>query len=401
MRNWWTNLQANAWLTRKLMMLAILVGVGAAAFFMGRRQNVNATPPVAATPNATTEGYERRPVAYIYDNNMAVTRAELGEYLIARFGAERLDFLVNRKIVELECQKYHIYATDAEVEHRFQQDLASFGTKLTEHDFVNNILRRFGKTLYEWKEDVIRPKIMMEKLVKGKVQITDKDLHEGFEARYGPKIECRMIVLDNKDRSRAVLDVYETVRKGRAEFLVEAGKQFIPNLAQTQGTVPAIHKHFGDKKIEEIAFGLKVGEVSMPIEMPDKTYVILLCEKHLPADTKVRFEDERMKLTREMFDLRLAQAIPEEFAKIREAAKPRLLLSNQEPRNLLPATSGAYPTSTSPQAAPASVAPPLNPAPVATPDGYTPLSVPNAPLAPPSGIAAPPLPTFTPPAESK
>ena len=54
--------------------------------------------------------------------------------------------MINRKIVEMECRKYNIFATNQEVEQRFRQDLKSFNTPLTEQEFVNSILRRFGKT---------------------------------------------------------------------------------------------------------------------------------------------------------------------------------------------------------------------------------------------------------------
>ena len=37
MHDWLMKLQPNPWLTRKLMMLAILVGVGLAAFFIAIR----------------------------------------------------------------------------------------------------------------------------------------------------------------------------------------------------------------------------------------------------------------------------------------------------------------------------------------------------------------------------
>ena len=42
MRNWLTKLQPSPWLLRKLLMLAILVGVGVTAFFWGRRQHADA-----------------------------------------------------------------------------------------------------------------------------------------------------------------------------------------------------------------------------------------------------------------------------------------------------------------------------------------------------------------------
>lgn len=405
MRNWLTKLRPNPWLLRKLLMLAILVGVGVSAFFWGRRQHADAqssTLPIDSRDGGGNTDYSRRVVAYLYNDKVPVTREELGEYLIARFGSERLEFMINRKIVEMECRKYNISATNQEVETRFQQDLKSFGTPITEQEFVNSILRRFGKTLYEWKEDVIRPKLMMEKLVKSTVTITEKDVREGFEARYGPKVECRMIVFD-KGMFKVATQVWDNARKGRAFFLDEARKQFIPNLAQTEGKVPAIHQHFGDKQIEETAFRLKEGDVSGILEMKDGTYVILLCEKHQPANPSVRLENVRQELTREMFELRVAQKIPEKFAELRKGATVRVVLDNTgtpsasvvPPPDPLPSMT---PLVSSPPPKPVDIPAPPVPQPVKAPAGFGPapelpdrLPAPMGITPPPMDIAAPPM----------
>jgi hypothetical protein len=399
MRNWLAKLRPNPWLLRKLLMLAILVGVGVAAFCWGRRQHADATPPRIGPDGQPTESgdYSRRVVAYLYENRVPVTREELGEYLIARFGAERLDFMINRKIVDMECRKYNIFASDREVEDRFQQDLKSFNTPLTKEEFVNSILRRFGKTLYEWKEDVIRPKIMMEKLVKSQVKITEKDVREGFEARYGPKVECRMIVCE-KDKMHVATKVWENARKGPEAFREEAKKQFIPNLASTEGKVPPIHKFFGDKELEETAFRLKEGEVSALLQMKDGTYVILLCEKHLPANPAVRLASVWQELSKEMFELRVAQRIPEVFAEMRKQAMPRVVLDNTgSPSSSVAAPPvplpGLVPQVSTPPAKPIDVPPPPTPSPVVPPAGFGP--TPELPdhLPAPMGITPPPMDT--------
>src|ERR1022692_319030 len=111
-----------------------------------------------------------------------------------------------------------------------------------------------------------------------------------------------MIVMD-KGNSGVAQKVWESARKSRDAFMDEARKQFIPNLAMEQGKVPAIHKHFGDKQLEDAAFGLKEGEISGLLAMSDGTFVILLCEKKLPANASVRFENEAMKLHKEMEEL--------------------------------------------------------------------------------------------------
>jgi hypothetical protein len=334
MRNWLEKYRPSPWLTRKLIMLAALIGVGAAAFCWGRWQSVEATPPTGRNTGldqflnggANSGELGRRVVAYLYGGKMAISREELGEYLIDRFGAERLEALIARKIVEVKARERNIYVTDAEVDDRFRRDLRSFGPTMTEKTFVESILRRFNRSLFEWKEDVIRPKLMMEKIVRPMVTLTEKDLQEGFEARYGPKVQCRMIVMDDSNAT-ARLELHNRVTKGgREQFLKDAATQAIPNLAQLAGQVPPIHKHFGDAMLEDAAFRLKVDEVSALMQMKDKSWVILYCEKHIPADLSVTFDKVRLQLSQEMQELRVAQKIPEVFEQFRKEAAPRPIL---------------------------------------------------------------------------
>ena len=331
MREWLEKFKPNPWLSRKLLLAAVLLGVGAGAFCWGRHLASAKATSVNANPEPGNGGAcENGTRVVAYYHNQPIYREELGEFLIARFGAERIQFLVNRKIVEAECRKYNITVTDADVEWRFQHELHAFGNKgvpMLEKDFVNQILGRFHKTLYEWKEDVIRPKLMMERLVRATIRITSEDVREGFEARYGPKVECRMIVL-GKDHHK-VDEFWARVHTSRAEFMKEAKNQFLPNLKESEGLVPAIHKHFGDKDIEAAAFRLKVGEISTPIKLADGTSVILLCEQHLPENKTMRFENEYQKIAKEMEDLRVAQRIPDVFKELYEGAHPQILLKNE------------------------------------------------------------------------
>ena len=98
----------------------------------------------------------------------------------------------------------------------------------------------------------------------------------------------------------------------------------MPQLASSGGKVPPIHKHFGDDRIERIAFGLKIGEVSPLIAMPDKTVIILKCDKHIPQDLTKKFEEVRVALHNEIFDIKLNQKIPEAVATLRQRRSSRV-----------------------------------------------------------------------------
>src|SRR5438128_1326173 len=96
-------------LVGKLFLLAGLALVGGAAFLLGKSVGLGsatADPVLKAgglASKAYPDDYNARVVAYIH-GNIPVTRVELAEFLIARFGKERIEFLVNRKIVERACQ---------------------------------------------------------------------------------------------------------------------------------------------------------------------------------------------------------------------------------------------------------------------------------------------------------
>jgi hypothetical protein len=338
MRQWLAKVRPNPWLTRRLVMLAIVVGVGVGAFCWGRhgavsdvdaqqapQQNLNLMP-VSGTPGANTIDYQRRVVAHIYDN-IPVTREELGEYLIARFGAERIEFVINRKIVELACKSKGIFITDADVDRQLVDDIKSFGPHMTKELFVTQVLKRFNKSMYEWREDVIRPKLALAALVKPTIKITDVDLQNEFEARYGPKVHCRMIVL-KKDDPR-LNKVWQAASASEAAFKAEAKSQFIPELAAREGDIPPIHTHFPDDGIEKSAFSLKDGETSGLIQTKqDGTWVILRRENAVPADATKRFENERMALSQEVFDRKLQLRIPEYFQDLQKHANVKNYLVN-------------------------------------------------------------------------
>jgi hypothetical protein len=326
-----------AW--RRLALTALAAGLLVGAFCFGRW---GALSPAAADPPrpglfestppwaVANSEYDHRAVAYIF-NNIPITRADLGEYLIARYGPERIDFLVNRRIIDHECQAKGITVTDAEVEAQLAEDLRSMGiTKVS--DFVNTVLRRFNKTLYEYREDVIRPKLAMIKLVRPTITISDQDLQDAFEANWGPKVHCRMIVLPKGMNDHEKNEIWDKARKSEEAFREQARNQFIKQLAANDGDAPPIHRHFGSEEVEKVAFSLKPGEVSGLLGMKDGTTVILWCVDHVPPDTTHTLDNERINLHKQVMDVRLLQKIPEYFKQVREQANPQIFLS----RNVTP-----------------------------------------------------------------
>jgi len=331
-------------LVKPIILALAIGGVAVVAFCLGRcggrsGADANLSDPSTILQDqafhhvSSDSNYDKRVVAYIY-NNIPITREDLGEYLIARFGTQRLEFLANRRIVELECKAKGIVISDAEIEQQFQEDLKSFGkTPLTEKQFVEQILHRFNKTLYEWKEDVIRPKLMLTQLARPRVHVTEEDLHKTFEAKYGDKMQCRMIVYPEKTPKIKLDEIWAKVSKSEEEFREAARNQFVPHLASKGGELPyPIHHHFPVAEIEKEAFSLKEGDVSRLMELPDKTWIILKCDKHLPQDPTKTFAEERLALHTEIFQVKLQQEANVVFEDLRRKAAPALFLCDETHR---------------------------------------------------------------------
>ncbi|MCI0459293.1 MAG: hypothetical protein L0Z62_20280 [Gemmataceae bacterium] len=325
------------WLYQKLILALCVAGVATAAFFWGRhgaapQAAAQMPPPRSHTPPAPLlpaggGDYGQRVVA-ILRGNIPITREELGEYLIARFGPERLEFLVNRRIIEMACQERNIQVSDAEVDAKLQAELKAWGT--TEKDFREKILKRLNKNMYEYREDKLRPEIAMTKLCEGLVTVTEDDIKKAFEAKFGEQVECRMLVLSKELQERQIRDIWQKVRASESEFDDQARKQFIPELAMKAGQVPPIHKHSGVPAIEKEAFSLRnPGDVSSRLQMPDGSWVILKLVRHIPAQTTKNLGEERMKLHEEVSRVKLAQMIPEKFQEMRRQANPNLLLRRE------------------------------------------------------------------------
>ena len=281
--------------------------------------------------NGPTKGQAQKPivaVAYLYDGQVVLTRAEFDEYLKHRRGGdELLEFFINRQIIEIECGKHNILVTDAEVDKAVEADLALANVSAVEFE---KILPRFRHTLYTWREDVIRPKLMMQKLLRAKIKISEKDLQVAFEARYGPKVECRMIVFhDPAGQEIGQRSDVQNAMRGREQFLIEASKQSHSGLAWSQGRMPAVHRHFGEEKLEQMAFRLKEGEISSLVQLKTGEHVLLLCEKHHPANKAAMFKEVREDLYREVLESRVAESMHSEFAELRKKAAPKVVNSKQ------------------------------------------------------------------------
>jgi hypothetical protein len=333
------------WTWGKGIVVGSLALVAALAFYWGRCATPSAVQAAAPEPApataapapapvqapaplpAGTSDYASQPVAYIY-GTIPITRAELGEYLIARYGADKLSELINHRIIEHVCQAKGIEVTAAEVDAALNEDLK--GLNVNKLDFVRKVLKHYNKTLYEWKEDVIRPRLLLDKLCRARINITDEDLRDAFEEKYGERIQCRIIVWPQSEKNR-VMNQYNELRDNEKEFDLAAKSQFTPRLAAAAGCIDPIGHHtLGDtdssKEIERAVFALQPGQITPLLETPEGV-VIFKCVKRIPPDASKRLADVQDQLREEIVERKMQAAIGIVFNEMRKEADPHALLT--------------------------------------------------------------------------
>lgn len=265
-------------------------------------------------------------LALIYGTT-AVTREDLGEFLIARGGYEKVEFLVNKRIIDMEAARRGINLSPEEIAAGQKDYVGKLGVaNLTVDDFVKHVLPRRGLTKFSWTEDVIKPELILAKMCRDRVKVAKEDVEHAFENRFGEKRRAK-VILWKKDEARLALKQWDEARKGDAEFDRIARGQSDPALASKCGEVEPIGRYVDadDRRIEQVVFNLREGEVSQLFETP----VGIMCVKCVgvvPPQAGVTPEAVRADLEKQVFDRKLAQAIPSYFAELKQAAGAEVLL---------------------------------------------------------------------------
>ena len=316
---------------RLRLLAALALGFGLAR--LAGLPHVAADPPAkpgaAAEPGGTAEGpeqsaYSQRVVAYIYGTE-PITREDLGEFLIARYGAEKIQLLVNKRIIERACRKRGVDVTPQEIAAALEQDLNDLGG-VSKKDFVNVVLKNYGKTLYEWEQDVIKPRLLLGKLCRDRIKVTEEDLKKMFEHLYGEKVRCRLIMWP-PGQERIAQQKYAEIRESEENFARAARTQADATLASAGGQIAPIGRHsYGkDNLMEKEAFALRPGELSRLISTPQGT-IVLKCDGRVPPDTTKDFEKEKPELEKEIINRKIQMEIPKLFAELQKEANPQLFL---------------------------------------------------------------------------
>jgi hypothetical protein len=314
--------------------------------------------PQPSTPSGLP-AYDKTIVAYV--NGQSITRQELAEDLVARKGRQHLQLMINRRIIEQAAKNAGITVTEAEVDAELHQ-LVKFAQLPSLKEFEDKILKspKYKTTLLEYREDVIKEGLYMRKLAGQRLDITEAELHQAYDARFGEKVKCRMIVAPDQ---KTAFELHTKIRHESQDsketdpkqalyqvFLHYARQQADAQLAAVAGDIQPIGRFALSNNVEKTAFNLRDGEMSEVVELPEgasKAYVILLRERTVPPDTSRSFDEVRTELRQNLLEQKMRVAVPELFRQLRNNAAVHDYLNNEmdikDVLQLLPTQTAATP----------------------------------------------------------
>ncbi|MFO0944838.1 MAG: peptidylprolyl isomerase [Planctomycetota bacterium] len=273
--------------------------------------------PTADAPRGDTEDLWNSVVAEV--NGETITRKQLAEELIESHGKEQLELIVNRRLIEQACKSKKIKVTQVDVENEIQKKLKTLN--LSRKEYVERVLGPQDITFNQHIRDTIWPAVALKKMVQENVEVTDDDLRKAFEANYGEKVDCRILVVIEQKRAQ---DLWEEVNKikgldERVAKFEDICKTYSIDQATRAlgGKAQPINRHTANPEIEKMAFNLKPGELSKIVQVPTgdpqtpSGNLILLCVQRVPPRTDISLEAVANEKTKETVRDLLRQDIHE------------------------------------------------------------------------------------------
>ena len=297
-------------------------------------------PGNAVRVNGTEISYQRFNGFYQeYQRQYGINVAARGDYLqlLTRLRREAMDLMIEQELVAQAAEKKGVAADAEQVDAAVQELRERFDKP---EDFTSR-LQEEGYTEDSYRKHVARMAAAsnyLDEIRAGAGNVSDEDLETYYRDNQGrltlpEQVRVRHILLTWKpmgttdDRAairEQMVPILEQARGG-ADF-AELARQHSDDSATAAGGGDTGLFHRGEMvpAFEDVAFALKPGEISDPVETPFGVHILKLEERQearlLPLD------EIREQLRDHVRNERAEAAVQAEIARLRDAAEIEILI---------------------------------------------------------------------------
>ncbi len=288
-------------------------------------------PPAPSTSDKAVErpGRPQHDVMAIV-NGQDISRRDLANACVERFGEEVLESMVNKKLILHHCSKRNITVTNAEIDAEVERMAKRF--RLGREQWLELLQKERGVSAAEYKRDILWPTIALRKLAADDLRVTEQEIQEQYEMRHGPAVQARLIVVADANRAA---EIQKHVAANPQDFARIAMAESIDiNSASMQGLIQPIRQHMGDENIEKAVFSLQPGQVTGVIPIADQ-FAILKCENLIPA-RNVPLASVKEEIAESIREEKLRAVAGDLFKKLQDSAVVQNVYNNPQLSQQMP-----------------------------------------------------------------
>jgi parvulin-like peptidyl-prolyl isomerase len=303
--------------------LAIAVALVASSALAATAQT---QPPGALPPEQTIDV-----VAIV--NGQQITRQQLAQQCVRRFGEGVLESLINKHLILNECQRIGITITEQDVNDELKRRADKFGMSVDRYIGVIQAERNISPD--RLKNDIIWIELALRRLAADQIEVTQQELAERMEFEFGPRVQVRAIALRTRAEAEEIL---AHLRQHPEDFERMAKDRSVdPHSAAVRGLLPPIRRHMGEPQMEAAAFALAEGQISDVLDMEGQ-FIILRCEHQYPG---VDLAPDQISLAEqhaleELREAKLGNAATELFKRLQANCQLQNVWNDPELRQQMP-----------------------------------------------------------------
>ena len=266
-------------------------------------------------------------------NGSQITRDHLAKECMRRFGESVVEDMVNKFLINVECQKQGIQVTAADVENELNRRAQKFGMSIDR--YVDLICKERELTPTKLRNKVIWTELALRRLAASMTTVSDDEIAKQVESEYGPKVQVRAIALSDPAMAQRIHA--EAVANPDEFSRLAINHSVDSNSASVGGLLPPLRRNMGEPQLEQAAFGLQVGQVSEILQLQNQ-YIILKCERqheeNYPTGQDLVLAKQRIQ--DEIRESKLGDAAAALFTRMQDNAEIVNVINNESLRQQMP-----------------------------------------------------------------
>lgn len=258
-------------------------------------------------------------------NDVEITKEELYDQLVAQNGEAALNALISQKILSAEVEAKKITVSDEEIQENIDEMTEYYGGE----EEMNNALVQYNLTLDDVKENIVN-NIQLQKILEPYIEISDDEIAQYFENNkdyldQAEEVKASHILVESKE----VADEVKEKLDGGADF-AELAKEYSTDTSNSQvgGSLGYFGRGEMVPEFEEVAFSMKVDEISEPVETQFGFHIIKV-EDHKEAK-EATLDESKEDIRKTIFQDKMGDAYNTWYTEMLEEYKiTNYLLENK------------------------------------------------------------------------